>query len=259
MIPASSLQELNPPQMLSMPIGHGTAGWTGDDVVEDMDGDVTLIKVTLFMGHELDKPTSDEGFANGYQILVQPSFPLWFIPKKGQRCIIAFPEGDFKTPGNGIIIACPGPSPKRGFKKTQALMDFTGYNLTIQAKSISLIGNDPDAGTSVMSVAKGKCQMQSGGSGFFVSDQGDVTMKSVGADGTLKSCVVLAQDSVSIVDAAGMAAVKLKGGNLSLSGNQCAIGCGSIGLGITASPAHPCLTGFTGAAGVPSTSVFVGV
>jgi hypothetical protein len=253
LISADDLRDLESPKLPTMPIGHGSVGWPGDDVVEDMDGDVTLIKVTLFAGHPLGEPVSSEGYANGYQVLVQPTWPLWFIPTKGQRVIIAFPDGDFQTPGNGIIIAAPGPSPKRQFAATKAIMDFSGYDLTIKAKSIGIVQDDPDGGTkAALSLSNGNCAMQSeDGGGFFVTADGGAMMRTLDPNGSVQECISLTQSALSLIDNVGSALVKLKSGNLDISAQNVNFNVANMFLGAGASPANQVIWG----TGTPSTLV----
>ena len=155
----------------------------------------------------------------------------------------------------GVIVAMPGANPFKHFAETAAKIDLTGYDLVIKARSVTLISEDGEKRRMVSVSPEGGAQVaDETGSGLF-ADGGEVQIKAIDADGNLKSAVACTQDALMLVEAKG-AGVKCKGGNVSISGNQCALNCGAIGLGRNASPATPVLVGVTGIAGVGSTSIF---
>ncbi len=96
---------------------RGTVGWEGEadiaDLGTDDNGNATYIRVTLANGAPMGKPTSDEGHANGHQILCRLMMPLYFIPPRGTPCYVLFPEGRSESPGMGLVFPISGPHPLR--------------------------------------------------------------------------------------------------------------------------------------------------
>ncbi len=167
---------------------NGTVGWFGDathfDIgTEDNDG-VCLVKVTLVAGHPRGEPRSPDGRANGHRILAQLSMPEWRIPKPGERCMVAFANGMDDSPGAGIIIAYPGKNPIRQFAEDRAMLDYRGYDLTIKAKSVSVVCEDGDQKCGTTYSAQGGAQLvDETGSGLFVKG-GEVTLKVIDSAAT---------------------------------------------------------------------------
>lgn len=219
---------------------HGTIGWQDEAEVFDMgdasnDGN-TFIRVTLFEGHEPGKPKAEDGGANGHQYLVRLLLPFWYIPKKGLECFVAFPDGKVSTPGAGVLLGCTGKSPLKQFAATTAKIDLTGYDLVINARSITL--RDADSNCISVSPEGGMRFDGADGSGVVLHD-GTTTIRSVTTGGKLAAQVSVSRDEVSVFNAAGNCGGKWKSsGDVSTTGkgiNLCY--SSSLGLGQTPNPA----------------------
>ena len=123
-------------------IFDGTVGWDDGDDHFDLDSDsgVTLVKVTLFKGHN---PTTDgqkmTARARGQRILCRIGAPLFNVPPDGAQVIVAMPADRMLVPGGGVIISQVIASPGNQFSATKAKMDFgPDCDLVIKARSITL-------------------------------------------------------------------------------------------------------------------------
>lgn len=244
------------------PIGitHGTIGWQDEADVFDMgdasnDGN-TFIRVTLFEGHEPGKPKAEDGGANGHQYLVRIMLPFWYIPKKGLECFVAFPDGKVQTPGAGILVGCTGKSPLKQFAETTAKIDLPGYDLVINARSITL----RDGNSNSISVSpEGGMRMDGADGSSVVLHDGTFTVRSVTTGGKLAGQISVSRDEVSVFNATGNcgskwkssgdAATTAKGINLCYSS--------SLGLGQTPNPAcKVVLSPGPGMIGIGSLAIF---
>lgn len=222
-------------------VEHGTIGWPDDDVVfaqggTDNDGN-TFIKVTLYEGHEPGKPKADDGGANGHQYLVRILLPLWYIPKKGLECFVAFPGGKVSTPGAGVLLGCTGKSPLKQFAETTAKLDLPGYDLIINARSVTL---RDDAGNCISVSPEGGARMDGAdGSGIVVHD-GTITLRSVTTAGKLAGQMTVSRDEVSAFNATGNCGSKWKSsGDITETGKAINL-CYSASLGLGQSPNPAC-------------------
>ncbi len=102
-------------------IGLGTVGWSDDPSIVDLatDGGTTLVKVQLYRGRN-PVTTLDNTRAQGYQILCQVLGPLFWIPPKNTKVIVAFPDGFEQLAGAGVILGSVGTSPQTAFDETNA-------------------------------------------------------------------------------------------------------------------------------------------
>lgn len=259
-------------------LAWGTVGWDGDpDVLDglgkDHDDGMTFVKVTLNAGAPQGKRTADDGAANGIQVRVQPAGPGWYVPPKGTRVMVGFPDGDVRTPGNGGILGVFGVSPSKRFGRKKVVLDYGDCDVVITGKSVSLVADGNAAGETdagkrhVVSVSPdGGAQVVSGGCGVFVMGTnkagdalGEVQIKAIDANGNLKSSLVLAQDSVGLFCSptpAMASGINFASGNATVTAIGCAIQAGSVSLGNLATPATPVQCGPVPANGTPSTSVF---
>jgi hypothetical protein len=223
-----------------------TVGWDQDAEVYDLgtasnDGN-TFLRVTLFKGHPVGRPKSDKGFANGFQYIVRIMLPMWWIPVRGTQCVVVFPGGLTGTPGAGVVIGCVGPSPVKQFAETTAKLDFTGYDLVIKARSITL---RDDAGNLVAVAPEGGARLQdSTGSGVVVHE-GKVVLTTINGNGAMVARVALDQDEVSVLNGLGNC-----GGRWMSSGDVSVMGKGinltyatSLGLGMAPNPALAVMVG----------------
>jgi len=255
-INATDEQEINVQEHIDNgQILDGSVGWSGDSVVEDTSGPITLIKVTLHQGAPNGSPKSEEGYANGYQILARLSEPFFRIPPKGKAVIVMIPAGRRDCPGAAVITAIIADSPSRQFGANTAVLDFGDQNVVIKGKSVTLF-SDSDGIRSTIAALVGKVQCQVNGTGFYVSNDNKVAIKCIDNDGNIKSQVLLTEDSVQLLDAAGNGSIKLKGGDFTGQGSNMNCFYGSIGLGRFPSPATPVVVGISGQSGVGSSSIF---
>lgn len=123
-------------------IYDGTVGW--DDGADHFDLDdtsgVTLVKVTLFKGHNAttdgEKTTAR---ARGTRILCRIGAPLFNVPPDGAQVVVAMPADRMLVPGGGVIISQVIASPGTQFSATKAKMDFgPDFDLVIKARTITL-------------------------------------------------------------------------------------------------------------------------
>ncbi len=100
-------------------IGLGTVGWSDDPSIVDLatDGGTSLVKVQLYRGRN-PVTTLDNTRAQGYQILCQVLGPLFWIPPKNTKVIVAFPDGFEQLAGAGVILGSVGTSPQTSFDET---------------------------------------------------------------------------------------------------------------------------------------------
>ncbi len=250
-------------------IQEGTVGWDGSPEVVELgteSGDgMTLVRVTLRHGHPTGKPTTDDGLFNGHQISARASGPLWDTPTRGTRVIVAFPGGDWETPGNAVVICQVGASPARRFGRRKAVLDFGDKDVVIRGRSVALISEDTTTSTphrySVSVDPQGGAQVTADGSGLF-SKGGEVQVKTVSTSGRVMSSLNLLQGECSLMETSGVtqASVVLSGGNATTSGGFMTFLPGNtFQVGRTASPATPALVGPTAIAGIPSTFIFFAV
>lgn len=226
-------------------IEFGTVGWDGEaDVADIGDGSdsedgPTLIRVTLHQGHTPGEPTSPTGAANGYRILAQPLQPVLIVPTLGRRCVVGFPGGKVEAAGSAVILGYVGPTPAKQYGKTTATLDFTGYNLVIRAKSITLrddadniIATSPDGGITATDGT---------GSGLTIYN-GVVMLKSVNG-GALRTFMALDAEVAQMVCVDGSGA-KFKSTDATVLGVNIAIAAlGAIMLGKNASAATKVMVG----------------
>ena len=238
-----------------------TVGW--DDAADWFDqgssgnDGTTLVRVQTYRGKLNGEPVTP-GVAQGHKYLVQITGPLWRMPRKGERVVVAFPAGMRETPGAGAIIATLGASPPIQFSPTRAKMDFgSDYDLIIKARSITLsdysnrfvvVGPDTgihlnDGSGNVFAIKDGSVNaIASGGFNFVVGSTGTPSLAGL---------------SLSTSASAMWCGIQLIKLNVLNIGTWCAasisLAAGNIGLGSSASPATPA----SYFPGVPSTSVFV--
>lgn len=249
---------------------EGTVGWPGSPEVTELgteagDG-MTFVRVTLTRhGAPSGKPTSDDGLANGFKVLARPMGPFWRVPRRGERVLVVFPDGDWETPGNGVILGVIGASPAQKFGRLKSVMDLGDVDLVIKSgKSITLLVENGDGGGTThrhqISISgEGGVQVLSDGSGLFAKD-GELNIKTLDANGGLRQALVMTQDETSLSDHSAAplstAALTLKGGNATVAGQFINITAATtLNLGQLASPATPVRVG-VGPVGVPSTRIF---
>lgn len=255
------------------PFQEGTVGWPGSPEVAHLGSEagdgMTFVRVTLTRhGAPQGKPTADDGLANGYRILARPMGPLWRIPKRGERVLVVFPDGDWETPGNAVILGVIGASPSNAFGRKKTVLDLGADDVVLKAgKSITLlVENKSDDGTThrhQISISdQGGVQVLSDGSGMFVKD-GEINLKTLDDGGNLKQSLVMTQTESSLTDHSASptatATLVLSGGNASLMGAFVTVtwgGSASFSKLNTATPATPFLVGPSGFAAVPCLSMY---
>lgn len=251
-------------------VEEGTVGWADDKDSTSHGNDFkdgnTLLKVTLFEGHPDGEPTTADGKANGHRILARVSGPVWQTPARGSRVVVVFPGGKINTPGNGVIVAFPGPSPSSRFGRDKMVLGDRTKDVVVVGRSVSLEATSQDQdGTShysAVSVAPQGTQVLYDGSGLQIL-KSQIALKSIGGDGTIKTSISLSENELTLLDSTALptsASVTLKGGNLTALGQFVTIAWGtSCKLGLFATPATPALGGSSGFAAVPSASLFIQV
>jgi hypothetical protein len=254
-------QELySAPAILPVYIAWGSVGWVNDpDTVSlgtGTDDGRTLVKVTLKNGAPQGRPHADDGAFNGYQILAQLGAPMWTVPARGTRVQVSFPDGDIETPGNGAITFVAQASPTRRFGRQKTVLDFTGKDVVIVGKSVTMI---EETNSSFVNVGVNGAKVVSSGSGFFVRDA-DLAVKVLDADGNLRTYITAGKDDISIVRAsepANPVVVSLTTTGVGMTGAYItAEFTTAMKLGRNASPATPVLLGLSGPAGAPSTCIW---
>lgn len=104
------------PTPMPMGIQWCTAGWTSEagngaadhaDVGSTTNDGTTLVKITSYSGRTPGTPTTP-GQAQGHQYLAQLLGPVFRIPMKGERVLVAFPTGMETNPGAAVIIGTLG-------------------------------------------------------------------------------------------------------------------------------------------------------
>jgi hypothetical protein len=229
----------------------GTVGWNDGGKHYDEEDGVVLVKVTLFRGRYATQQL-EPGRAHGHRVLCRIGGGLFRIPKPGTGVMVGFPSWFATMPGAGLIVTTVERSPDIQFSATKAKMDLGDeVDLVIKARSITLsdYGNrfvhvGPDGGIQVQ---------EKDGTGVFIRDGAVMIVTADG--GAMKTLVQLTKDAVQIVQADGNL-VNIKGGNVTIVGQQCSMMFGAIKLGAAASPATPGHYG-AGPAGIPSTSVWI--
>lgn len=251
-------------------VEEGTVGWADDKDStshgNDFEDGNTLLKVTLFEGHPDGEPTTADGKANGHRILARVSGPVWQTPARGSRVVVVFPGGRIDRPGNGVIIAAPGPSPATRFGRDKVVIGDRAKDVTVVGRSVSLEASfkeqDGSNHYSAVSVAQQGTQVLYDGSGLQILGS-RIALKSVAGDGTVKTSVALSEDELTLMDSSALpttASVTLKGGNLTTLGQFVTHAYGtSMKLGLFATPATPALGGPSGFTAVPSASIFIQV
>jgi hypothetical protein len=99
-----------PDEFAQSEIVRGTVGWDDSSPVLDLgdstkEGGTTLLKVTLYRGRDATK-RPEKGRAQGHRILVSLLDGFFRIPPRGSECVIAIADGDYETPGAGILMGC---------------------------------------------------------------------------------------------------------------------------------------------------------
>lgn len=255
------------------PFQEGTVGWPGSPEITELgtesnDG-ITLVRVTLLRhGAPQGKPTADDGLANGYRCAVRPMGPFWRIPKRGERVLVVFPDGDWETPGNGVILGVVGASPSKAFGRKKTVLDLGEDDVVIKAgKSVTLLVENTDDDGSMhrhqISISgQGGVQVLSDGSGLFTKG-GEINLKTLDDKGNLKQAIVMTQSETSVTDHSAAptatATLTLSGGSVSILGAFVTVtwgGSASFSKLNSATPATPFLVGPSGFAAVPCLSMY---
>lgn len=122
-------------------IYHGTVGWDdGQGKHFDMKpGEITLVKVTLFVGRDPRAEVPDDGLAHGRQILASVAAPLFKIPAPGTVVHVSIPAGCWSVPGAGVIFAEVLKAPPNQFSESTSKLDFgPDANLVIKAGQVAI-------------------------------------------------------------------------------------------------------------------------
>jgi hypothetical protein len=245
------------------PFQEGTVGWSGSPEIAELgteSGDgMTLVRVTLFLGSPMGAPQSDDGCANGREVQARLLGPPWRVPKRGARVLLVFPGGDWRSPGNAVVLGEVGGTPSTRFGRTKTVLDYGADDVVITGASVSLVceANNGDGTTSrhVVSVSgDGGAQVVSDGSGLFAKT-GEVDLKVLDDGGNLQSAVVMTQSEVSLFENAGSSpsTLTLTGGNVTMVGQFISLGA-FTGVKLGAVAALPVLIG-AAPPGAPSTFI----
>lgn len=123
-----NLQDIIPDDPPSY-IEEATVGWDGEDTYYDLgtseneESGQTLVRVQLFRG----KPphiTKKNGVGQGYRLLCRIGLTPFRVPAKGTPVLVAFPGGNWQTPGNPVIFAVVANSPVQQFDAKRVVYDF---------------------------------------------------------------------------------------------------------------------------------------
>lgn len=244
-------------------IETGTVGWddTPDYVeqgTDDNDG-VTLVRVQLYRGRR-PRQKIEEGKAGGYHVLAQIAGPIWRIPRKGERCLVAFPGGQSQTPGAAVIFAWLDKSPSNQFNPTKAKLDVgPDYDLVLKGRSVTLTDYD---NRFITVGPQGIYIQDKDGTGVSIAN-GAVVIGAV-SGGSMSSVLQLTGSEATL--AHGMGFLKLAGDNADITGMNVRIQGGAgyfatlmcfIGPGAQMAPGvNNALYGPTGIAGIASTTVY---
>jgi hypothetical protein len=230
----------------------GTVGWGDGGRHFDVEGGVTLVKVTLFRGRDPTRPLK-AGEAQGQRVLCRIGGGLFRIPKPGTGVMVGFPTWFSTMPGAGLIVSTVEPSPDMQFSETRAKLELgPDVDLVIKARSITIsdyadrfVHVGPDGGIQVQ---------DADGTGVIIRDGAVAIFAAEG--GAIKTLLQLSPNALEAMQASGNV-FKLKGGNVTLLGNQCSLACACIALGVGASPATPAHYGPAPVASMPSTTVWI--
>lgn len=254
----------------SVPVQKGIVGWASkaehfDLGTAENDG-TTLVHVQLFEKRTRRKTRKDEDLtkATGREILCQVGGPFYVIPPKGTVVLVAFPDGDYDSPGAGVILMWLNASPPIQFSDKRAVLGIPDtMDLVIKGKSITLsdyttpaarwltVGPSPNGGPAGILFCDEK--------GGMLTIQGGV-VGLVAGDGSSPpngtTVLQLTKDEATLVQKDG-SMLKLKGGKATLAGQSCYVQGGAVYLGKAPVLANTALWGVTGVAGAPSPSVFI--
>jgi hypothetical protein len=230
----------------------GIVGWNDGGKHYDADDGVTLVKVTLFRGRDATQPLKP-GQAGGQRVLCRIGGGLFRIPKPGTGVMVGFPSWGSAMPGAGLIVSTVEQSPDIQFSERKAKMDLGDeVDLVIKARSITLsdYGNrflhiGPDGGIQVQ---------EADGTGILIKDGSIVICSAEG--GAMKTVIIVSKDALQATQASGNV-INVKGGNVTMLGQQCSMVFGSMKLGAAATPATPAHYGPAPVASLPSTSIFI--
>lgn len=248
----------NPEDIAPTVLEWAMVGWEGEDSSADKgDGSDTedghtLVRVTTHAGAPPTEPTSPTGGANGRQLLALP--PMWpqWIPPKGTRCVLGYPDGPTGLP---VILAYYAPAPDKQHGKTTAKLDFGDQNLVIKAASITL--RDSGGNIIALSPDMGVQVTDDSGSGLQSYD-GSVMLSVVGTDSQRKTWLSLTDSVATLANAAKSTGV-VCGASVDINSAQSiavsAMGAVLLGYDDHTQPVLPPLVGPT--PGIPSKRVFI--
>lgn len=224
-------------------IEEGTVGWDGEaeyyelGTADNAESGQTLVRVQLFRGKPPHVAKKD-GVGQGYRLLCRIGLTPFRVPAKGTPVLVAFPGGNWQTPGNPVIISVVATSPTTQFASDRVVFDFgPDVHVVIRGKSVSLM----DANSPARFIGVG--QPRSGGTpGCFASDtDGSGWSVQVGAvgvyvasGGDAKSLLQLTPTEVDLIQkGTTLVAAKLTGadGNFKICGAnfECFTSGGTLG------------------------------
>ena len=230
----------------------GTVGWASASPHYDTADGVTLVRVTLFRGKSPTTPLV-AGVAQGLEVLCRIGGGMFRIPPPGTPVTVGFTCAFATMPGCGVIVCTTESSPEIQFSPTRAKMDLgPDADLVLKARTITLSDYD---NRFIHIGADGGIQVQdSDGTGIIIKS-GGIAIFAV-QNGVMKTLLQLSASALQAMQSDG-SLLNMKGGNMTVVGSQCSLSCGSIALGVNASPATPAQFGPVPMGGSPSTCVFV--
>lgn len=241
--------------------GDGTSGDTG----------TTLVHVTLFEGRDLTR-RPEKGKAQGRRVKAQVGWPLSVVPPLGFQVIVAFPDGDLETPGNGVILTAIAPASTQQFDVDRAILDVgKDLRLTLKGQHVQLCdhGRDENPARFPCFITVGPAAPGEAHPGITIQDPtgtglriANAVVGAVATDGGsppgLKATLELsASQFVIALNGAGF--VRCDGATSNLT-----VGCSGVAylvgkqcmLGPSATALTPVVVGPSGMAGAASTCVF---
>ena len=131
-------------------VEYATIGWDGQDDVldqgtsgQDDDDGPSFVRITLYRGKPIGVKVQ-HGVAQGSKVIAHLLGPIFYVPPKNQRVLIAWPDGESGVP---VILGTVGFSPTAQFKRDRVVIDFgPDHDVVMKGRTLMLADHD-GAGT----------------------------------------------------------------------------------------------------------------